>query len=190
MLVARDEGYALQLIGIAVRWKTAWHPEGTCFVMRAGPRRREGEDRSRYAHTQFHEHQRPQNRGNYPGKEERPVPERPQKDQTKKIFRFTSARLLSFRSSGGDGSDSVRPSGPLARGRGTPSRRRLSTLHCGSGTSRRGGCHPKRTSIRQSCTGSPEGAPRPGGRPGPCASTSSSRSPLGERRAYRTPSIG
>lgn len=86
MLVARDEGYALQLIGIAVRWKTACHPEGTRFVMRAGPRRREGEDRSRYAHTQFHEHQRPQNRGSYPGKEERPVPERPRRIKPSRSF--------------------------------------------------------------------------------------------------------
>jgi hypothetical protein len=89
MLVARDEGYDLQLIGIAVRWKTACHPEGTRFVMRAGHDDGvEGEDRSRYAHTQLHEHQRPQNWGSYPDKEERSAPERPQKDQAKKIFRF------------------------------------------------------------------------------------------------------
>jgi hypothetical protein len=48
----------------------------------------EGEDRSRYAHTQFHEHQRPLNGGSYPDEEELPAPERPQNDQNKKIFRF------------------------------------------------------------------------------------------------------
>src|SRR5215203_6786730 len=29
MLVPQDEGYDMQLIGIAIRWKTAFHPEGT-----------------------------------------------------------------------------------------------------------------------------------------------------------------
>jgi hypothetical protein len=48
----------------------------------------EGEDRSRYAHTQFHEHQRPKNWGSYPDKEERPTPECPQKGQRKKILRL------------------------------------------------------------------------------------------------------
>jgi hypothetical protein len=29
MLVPQNEGYDMQLIGIAIRWKTAFHPEGT-----------------------------------------------------------------------------------------------------------------------------------------------------------------
>jgi hypothetical protein len=29
MLIPQNEGYDMQLIGIAIRWKTAFHPEGT-----------------------------------------------------------------------------------------------------------------------------------------------------------------
>jgi hypothetical protein len=32
MLIPQNEGYDMQLIGIAIRWKTAFHPEGTLLL--------------------------------------------------------------------------------------------------------------------------------------------------------------